>query len=134
MPQTLEEKNKALVLEAFENAFNKRDAGAYARYWAPDYIQHSKVARPGREGLRELLASLPATMRYEPGLAVASGDYVMVHGRLTNMGQPKALIVVDILRIANGRLAEHWDVIQDEATEAESKSDHPMFGDTFSNV
>ena len=73
-------------------------------------------------------------MRYESGLAVASGDYVMVYGHFTSMGQPKALVVVDILRIANGLLAEHWDVIQDEATQAESKSDHPMFGDTFSKV
>ncbi|WP_210521307.1 nuclear transport factor 2 family protein [Hymenobacter terricola] len=107
MEQSLEEKNRALVLEAFDNAFNKKDAGAYKRYWAPNYIQHSKVATPGREGLREPLSSLPGAMRYEPGLAVASGDYVMVHGRLTNMGQPKALIVVDVLRIANGLQAEH---------------------------
>src|SRR5476651_1154426 len=120
MEQTIEEKNKALTLEAFDAAFNKRDENAYERYWAPDYIQHSAYVAPGRDGLRHLIATVPSAMRYEPGLIMANGDYVMVHGRFTNVGQPKAWIVVDIVRISNGLLAEHWDVIQDEVTKAES--------------
>ena len=62
---------------------------------------------------------------------MADGDYVMLHGRFSGNGQPAALIAADIVRIENGRLAEHWDVLQDEATEAQSKSGLPMFGDRF---
>jgi predicted SnoaL-like aldol condensation-catalyzing enzyme len=134
MEKTIEEKNKSLALEAFDSAFNKRDETAYDRYWAPDYIQHSAYIAPGRDGLKQLIASVPANMRYEPGLAVANGDYVMIHGRFTNVGQPKAWVVVDIMRIENGLLAEHWDVIQNEATKEESFSGRPMFGDQFSAV
>jgi predicted SnoaL-like aldol condensation-catalyzing enzyme len=126
-----ESKNRALVLEAFETLFNRRDYAAAERYWSPAYIQHSAHIPPGREGLFELVQSSPATMHYENALAIAAGDYVMLHGRFTGIGQPAAWIVVDIVRLENGRLAEHWDVIQDEATQALSKSGHPMFGDSF---
>jgi predicted SnoaL-like aldol condensation-catalyzing enzyme len=129
---TQQEKNKALVLEAFDTAFNKRDIEAYERYWAPNYIQHSAHIEPGREGLKKIISSTPPNMKYEHGLAMAEGDYVMVHGRFSNIGQPKAWVTLDIVRLENGLLAEHWDVIQDEVTEAESKSGHPMFGDQFS--
>jgi predicted SnoaL-like aldol condensation-catalyzing enzyme len=126
-----ESKNRALVLEAFETLFNRRDYAAAERYWSPAYIQHSAHISPGREGLFELVKNAPATMRYENALAIAAGDYVMLHGRFSGIGQPAAWIVVDIVRLENGRLAEHWDVIQDEATQAQSKSGHPMFGDSF---
>ena len=134
MKYTIEEQNKALVLEAFDAAFNKRDDTAYERYWAADYIQHSAHIPPGRDGLRSLIALTPATMRYEHQLIVANNDFVMVHGRFSGIGQPKAWVVVDIVRIAGGLLAEHWDVVQDEASQAESKSGNPMFGNMFSGV
>jgi len=70
-------------------------------------------------------------MRYENGLIVANGDYVMLHGRFSNVGQPADWIVVDVVRLQDGLLAEHWDVIQDEATAEQSKSGLPMFGDIF---
>jgi predicted SnoaL-like aldol condensation-catalyzing enzyme len=70
-------------------------------------------------------------MKYESSLVLACGDYVMLHGRFSGIGQPANWIVVDILRIEDGRLAEHWDVIQDEATSSSSKSGLPMFGDSF---
>ena len=126
-----QQKNKALVLEALEAAFNKRDITAYERYWSPDYIQHSANIEKGREGLIKIMTSTPPDMKYEPGLIVAEGDYVMVHGRYSNIGLPKNLVIVDIFRIENGILAEHWDVIQDEASQSESKSGLPMFGESF---
>ncbi|HKC12041.1 MAG TPA: hypothetical protein VKI41_08400, partial [Vicinamibacteria bacterium] len=86
---------------------------------------------PGREGLFALVRGVPATMRYENALTVAEGDYVMLHGRFSGLGLPAAWVVVDIVRLEGGRLAEHWDVIQDEATKEESKSGHPMFGSSF---
>jgi predicted SnoaL-like aldol condensation-catalyzing enzyme len=70
-------------------------------------------------------------MCYENALTVADGDYVMLHGRFSGLGLPAAWVVVDIVRLEGGRLAEHWDVIQDEATKEQSKSGHPMFGSSF---
>ncbi|MFZ3377267.1 MAG: ester cyclase [Chthoniobacterales bacterium] len=131
MNQTIQEKNKALVLDAFDTLFNKRDYEAAERYWSPNYIQHSAHIEPGRDGLFNLIRNTPDTLRYEHQLIVAEGDYVIVHGRFSGYGRPVAWIAADIVRIENGRLAEHWDVLQDEATKAESKSGLPMFGDRF---
>src|SRR6266702_8968167 len=131
MSQTKQERNKALVLEAFDTLFNKRDYVAAERYWSPDYIQHSAHIDPGREGLFNLIQSLPPTLQYEPGTIVAEGDFVIVHGRFSGFGAPVNSIAADIVRLENGLLVEHWDVIQDEATRASSKSGLPMFGDTF---
>src|SRR5229473_663748 len=131
MSQTKQERNKALVLEAFDTLFNKRDYVAAERYWSPTYIQHSAHIAPGREGLFNLIKSMPPTLKYEPGMIVADGDLVIVHGRLSGFGAPVNWILADILRIEDGVLVEHWDVIQDEATEAQSRSGKPMFGDSF---
>ena len=131
MSQTIQERNKALVLEAFDSLFNKRDYVAAERYWSPKYIQHSAHIAPGREGLFNLVKSLPPTLKYEPGVSVADGDLVMLHGRFSGFGAPTNWIVVDILRIEDGVLVEHWDVIQDEATREQSKSGMPMFGTSF---
>ena len=131
MTKTIEERNRALVLEAFDTLFNKRDYEAAVQYWSPHYIQHSAHIAPGREGLFDLVRSMPATLRYEPGAILADEDFVIVHGRFSGNGQPRALIAADILRIADGVLVEHWDVLQDEATEAESRSGLPMFGTRF---
>jgi predicted SnoaL-like aldol condensation-catalyzing enzyme len=131
MNRTKEEKNKAMVLEAFDTLFNKRNYAAAERYWSSDYIQHSAHIAPGREGLCNLVKSIPATLKYEPGVIVADGDFVIVHGRFSDFGLPVNWIAADILRIENGILLEHWDVIQDEATREQSKSGQPMFGRTF---
>ena len=131
MSQTKQERNKALVLEAFDTLFNKRDYVAALRYWSPHYIQHSAHIAPGREGLFELVKAAPPTLKYEPGLVVAEGDFVILHGRFSGLGLPVNWVVGDILRIEGGILAEHWDVIQDEATQEQSKSGRPMFGDSF---
>lgn len=125
------EQNKAMVLEAFDTLFNKRDYEAAARFWSESYIQHSAHIEPGRNGLFDLVRSAPDALRYEHQLVVAEGDFVILHGRFTGNGRPAAWIAADVVRIEDGRLAEHWDVLQDEATEAESKSGRPMFGDRF---
>jgi predicted SnoaL-like aldol condensation-catalyzing enzyme len=133
MSQTMESNNKALVLKAFDTLFNKRDYRAAERYWSTDYIQHSAHIEPGREGLFNLIKSLPSTLRYEPGTIIAEGDFVIVHGRFSGFGAPVNWIAADILRIHDGILVEHWDVIQDEVTEEQSKSKAPMFGTSFPN-
>ena len=131
MSKTTPEQNKALVLEAFDTLFNKRDYAAAERFWSDRYIQHSAHIAPGREGLFALIRTLPDTARYENQLIVAEGDYVIAHGRFTGIGRPAAWIAADVVRFENGKLAEHWDVLQDEATRTEFKSGLPMFGDHF---
>jgi predicted SnoaL-like aldol condensation-catalyzing enzyme len=129
--QTIPEKNKAIVLEAFDALFNRRDYEAAERYWSPTYIQHSAHIAPGRDGLFNLVKGLPPTLKYESGVIVADGNFVIVHGRFSGFGAPAKWIAADIVRIDDGILVEHWDVIQDEATEEQSKSGKPMFGDSF---
>jgi predicted SnoaL-like aldol condensation-catalyzing enzyme len=132
MSQVREERNKAIVLEAFDTLFNKRDYAKALGFWTSKYIQHSAHIPPGREGLFELVRNVPSTMHYENQLTVANGDFVMLHGRFSGLGEGiPSWVVVDIVRMENGLLAEHWDVIQDEATRAQSKSGNPMFGGTF---
>ena len=131
MNHSKEEKNKTLVLQAFDTLFNRRDYAAAEQYWSPNYIQHSAHIGPGREGLFNLIKGIPPTLKYEAGLIVADGDFVIVHGRFSGFGLPVNWIAADILRIEEGILVEHWDVIQDEATNEQSKSGNPMFGDKF---
>jgi predicted SnoaL-like aldol condensation-catalyzing enzyme len=130
MEESLKNKNRAIVLEAFNTLFNRRDYAAAKSFWSPDYIQHSAHIEPGRDGLFNLVKRLPPTLKYEPGKIVADGEFVIVHGRFSGF-QAVSWIAADILRIKDGLLVEHWDVIQDEATKEESKSGLPMFGAEF---
>lgn len=131
MTKTTSEQNKALVLEAFDTLFNKRDYAAAERFWSDRYIQHSAHIAPGRDGLFNLIRTLPDKLRYENQLIVAEGDYVIAHGRFSGSGREAAWIAADVVRFEDGKLAEHWDVLQDEATQAQSASGLPMFGDRF---
>src|SRR5260370_1142122 len=112
VPKTTPEQNKSLVMEAFDTLFNKRDYAAAERFWSPDYIQHSAHIAPGREGLFNLIKSLPPTLKYEPGTIVAEGNFVIVHGRFSNFGLPVNWIATDIVSIKDGVLVEHWDLVQ----------------------
>jgi predicted SnoaL-like aldol condensation-catalyzing enzyme len=126
-----QEANKTLVIEAFDTLFNKRDYAAAEKFWSPQYIQHSAHIGPGREGLFDLIKNTPATLKWEHGIILAEDEYVIVHSRYSGTGLPAAWIVIDIVRMKDGILVEHWDVIQDEATNEQSKSGSPMFGTSF---
>jgi predicted SnoaL-like aldol condensation-catalyzing enzyme len=104
------------------------------RYWSPNYIQHSAHVEHGRESLFDLVKSIPPTLKYEPGIIVADGDFVIVHGRFSGRGEPVNWIAANIVRIQDGVLVEHWDVIQDEVIQEQSRSGLPMFGDKFPNT
>lgn len=130
MTETTQEKNKARLHEGFDVLFNQRNFEAAKRYWPPNYIQHSAHIPPGRVGLFNLVKGLPPGMKYENGVTIAEGDYVMAHGRYTRPDGPN-WIVVDVMRMKVGIFEEHWDVIQDEATKEQSKSGRPMFGNEF---
>jgi len=133
MASEIEERNKDLVLKAFDTLFNKRNYTAAEKFWSPNYIQHSAHIAPGRDGLFNLVKNAPQAMKYESGTIVADGEFVIVHGRFSGHGLgPVNWIAADIVRIKDGVLAEHWDVLQDEASRSSSKSGLPMFGDKFS--
>lgn len=106
-------RNKALVLDAMTSLFQRRDATAVDRLYAADYIQHNPDIPQGRDALRALVSQLSPQVHYEPGLMVAEGDRVAIHGRIRGWGDAPQ-VVVDMFRIENGRLAEHWDVLQNE--------------------
>ena len=125
-----EDENVQTVLTAFDTLFNKRDYASAERFWSANYIQHSAHIPPGREGLFGLIRTMPATLRYENHTAAATGNFVILHGRFSGFGSV-AWVVADIVRMENRILAEHWDVIQDEATREQSQSGLPMFGDRF---
>lgn len=107
------QRNRALVLEAMTSLFQRHDASAVERLYAPGYIQHNPNIPQGRDALRTLVAALSRDVYYEPGLIVAEGDMVAIHGRIRGWADAPQ-VVIDLFRIENGQLAEHWDVLQDE--------------------
>jgi len=118
--------NKALALKALTGIFNDRDFSLLDQIFAPDYIQHNPTVATGRVGLKEIAPHLSPELHYTPGIIVAEGDYVMIHGRYIGWGS-KPLVGVDIFHIADGLLREHWDVLQEEVTVSQTKSGNPMF-------
>ncbi len=121
-----EDANKVLVKRAMNDLFVKRDTTAVGRYWGDPYLQHNPTIADGAADLPGIIKSLPATFKYEPGLVLAEGDMVMIHGRYTGWG-PKPMVAVDIFRVKNGKLVEHWDVMQEEVPAGKTKSGRPMF-------
>ena len=114
--------NKALVVTALNELFGKRDLSAVDRYWSEDYIQHDPQAPNGTGGLISLVEGFGESFRFHMGMVIADGDVVMVHARYE--GDP-TLIAAEIYRIEDGKIAEHWDVLQPEVTD--TASGNPMF-------
>ena len=118
--------NKALVSEVMTAVFIRRDASVVERHFSSTYVQHNPAIPNGREAIPALIAALAPAFQYEPGMIVAEGDLVMIHGRYTGWG-PKPMVAVDIFRVAGGKLAEHWDVMQEEVPAAQTASGNGMF-------
>ena len=118
--------NKELVKTACTAAFINRDMSAVDKYWSVDYIQHNPQVGSGLEGLKKLLSYLPKEFKYEMGLVLGDGEFVMFHSRATGWG-PKPLIVVDLFRVKDGKITEHWDVMQEEVAAENTASKNPMF-------
>jgi len=117
--------NKELVKKAMTELFINGDVTALDRYWSDNYIQHNPQIPNGRDALKQLFSG-GGDFKYEMGLIVADGDFVMIHARITGLG-PKPLIGVDILRVKEGKLVEHWDVLQEEVPAENTTSKNPMF-------
>ena len=120
--------NKALVLAGIKGVFIDRDPTVLDRLFIEDYQQHNPQIPSGTTAIKSLLQSLPADFTYEPGLVVAEGDYATIHGRYVGWG-PKPMVAVDIFRVANGQIAEHLDVMQDEVPAAQSANGNSMLTD-----
>jgi predicted SnoaL-like aldol condensation-catalyzing enzyme len=111
-----EDANLALVLEMFVAVLNPMDSGAVDRFISPGYIQHSQMAEPGREGLKRFLDMIKAATPqavHDVKRAFVDGDHVTVHYHVRRWPGDDGWAVIDIFRIENGLIAEHWDVMQD---------------------
>jgi hypothetical protein len=104
LTKTTPEQNKALVLEAFETLFKKRDYAAPERFGSDHYIQHSAHITPGRTGLFDLIRAAPETLLHENRLTVAESDYVITHGGFSGIG----LYTVSDPRISRSYHVENW--------------------------
>src|ERR1700749_5224630 len=102
MEKTKRQSNKEIVLEAFAALFTKVGYTKAETFWSPKYVQQSAHIEPGREGLFNLVKSIPATLKYEAGLIVADDGFVIVHGRFSGMGLPVNWIAADIVRVGEG--------------------------------
>lgn len=116
--------NKEIVMAGMKGLFISRDVSVLDKYWSPDYVQHNPMVPNGSAVLKGFVSNFGPDFKYEPGMVVAEGDLVMVHGRYSGIG-PKAMIGVDIFRLVNGKIVEHWDVLQEEAVK--TVSGNPMF-------
>ena len=119
------ETNRQIALRALTGAFINRDPNVVEHFTA-NYIQHNPTIPNGPAAIKDLIPRLPKDFSYQPGMVVAEGDLVMVHGRYVGWG-PKPMIVVDIFRIEGGKVAEHWDVMQKEVPASDSANGNSMF-------
>jgi predicted SnoaL-like aldol condensation-catalyzing enzyme len=120
------EANKALVSKVMDGVFVRRDSSAVERHFDKGYIQHNPQVPNGRDAIPALISQFSSGFRYEAGMIVAEGDLVMIHGRYTGWG-PKPMVAVDIFRVIDGKLVEHWDVLQEEVPASATASGNSMF-------
>lgn len=120
------QRNKALVLDAMTSLFQRRAAASVERLYAPAYIQHNPGIPQGRDALKALVANLSRDVYYEPGLMVAEGTFVAIHGRIRGWADVPQ-VVVDLFRIEGGKLAEHWDVLQNDVPATATTGGASMF-------
>jgi predicted SnoaL-like aldol condensation-catalyzing enzyme len=121
-----QDENKRIVKAVLTGAFVQRDPSVTDRYFAKDYIQHNPTIPNGREVIAGMISGLGEDFSYELGMVVAEGDLVMAHGRYVGWG-PKPMVAVDIFRVAEGKVAEHWDVMQEETPVAQTANGNAMF-------
>ena len=117
--------NKEIVLEVLRRSFVERDPTVVEQYFGAKYKQHNPLIADGPSTIAKMIPTLTG-LTYEPGMAVADGDLVMVQGRYTGWG-PKPMVAVDIFRVEDGKVVEHWDVMQEEVPAASTASGNAMF-------
>jgi len=108
--------NKKNVVEFYEQAINKKDFEAASKYLGPRYIQHNPVAPDGAEGLKGFIGFLKSKFpdsKSEIKRVFAEGDYVILHVHAVREPGTRGRAIIDIFRLENGKIVEHWDVAQD---------------------
>ena len=118
--------NKELVRAAMTALFGKRDLSAIDKYWGKTYIQHNPHIPNGHEALKKIITGLGPNFKYEPGFAMEEGDFVMIHGRYIGWAE-KPMLAIDVFKVKNGKLVEHWDVMQEEVPADKTASGNAMF-------
>ena len=111
-----EQANLQLVLDMFAHVLNPMDSGAVDRFIAPGYVQHSQLAPPGRDALKAFLDMIRAETPdavHDVKRAFVDGDHVTVHYHVRRFPGDLGWAVIDIFRVEDGLIAEHWDVMQD---------------------
>ncbi|SEK80407.1 nuclear transport factor 2 family protein [Parapedobacter koreensis] len=117
--------NKEIVLRAMNELFHEKDSEAVERYWHENYQQHNPSMINGHEGLRNLLPFLDADFKWQPGVIVEENNIVITHSLVHGWG-PVPVVVVDIFRLEDGKIAEHWDVVQEEVPADKSANGNAM--------
>lgn len=117
--------NKEIVLKAMDEFFHQRDVSALNKYWQESYLQHNPSMINGHEGLKNILGILDKDFKWNPGIIVDQGDIVVTHSLVRGWG-PVPVIVADIFRLEDGKIAEHWDVVQEEVPASKSASGNAM--------
>jgi len=110
------EANKKIVVDFYEKGLNQKDFDAAAKYFGPRYIQHNPSAPDGIEGFKRLVAFLKEKFpnsRSEIKRVIAEGDFVVLHVHSVREPGQRGRAIVDMFRLENGKIVEHWDVIQD---------------------
>ena len=110
-----EQRNHDLVMAMFDAVLQPLDADAVDRFMAPDYVQHSPLAEPGREALKTFLrkarSETPDAV-HDIKRSFVDGDYVILHVNAVREPGTRGSAIVDIFKLENGKIVEHWDVVQ----------------------
>ncbi|AEY85459.1 putative integron gene cassette protein [Streptomyces hygroscopicus subsp. jinggangensis 5008] len=118
--------NTDVARKAMYELFNNRDLAAVDRYFAEDYIQHNPGVPAGLDGLRSIVPNLAVKFEYEMIRTFEDDDHVIAMSRIKGFYPDEDAAVVDIFRFENGRIAEHWDVIQPYTPDNQTASGNPM--------
>ena len=113
--KTHAEYNRRLVMDVYEHVLKPLDASRVDDYFRPDYIQHNPMARTGASGLKDFLGwakSVSPSAEHHVKRLFVDGDYVIAHVHVIIEPGELGSAVVDIFRLQDGKIAEHWDVAQ----------------------
>ena len=113
---SMQEENKKTVVDFYEKAINQKDFEAASKHLGPRYVQHNQNAADGAEGLKNFLMFLRAKHPHSHSTikrVFADGDFVILHVHAVRDPGTRGMAVVDIFRVDNGRIIEHWDVHED---------------------
>jgi predicted SnoaL-like aldol condensation-catalyzing enzyme len=122
------EANKKIVVDFYEKGLNQKDYDAAATYFGPRYVQHNPGAANGPEGFKRLVGFLKEKFpnsHSEIKRVIAEGDLVVLHVHSKRSPEERGRAIVDIFKVENGKIVEHWDVIQD--IPEKSANDNTMF-------